>query len=141
MILLGIDFGERRIGVATSDALGMTARPVSVIERRSLAEDIARIAELAASRKAAKIVVGLPLKLDGSAGPAARAARRFAAALRKGLGLEVDLWDERLTTVSAERTLIAAGQRRARRREVRDGVAAAVLLQSYLDAQREKSNT
>jgi len=136
--LLGIDFGDRRIGVAASDALGLTAQPVTVLERQSLAEDIARIAELANRRRAQTIVVGLPLNMDGSAGPAARRARRFAAALRRELGLAVELWDERLTTVEAERVLIASGERRARRRQLRDSVAAAIILQAYLDAQRRK---
>lgn len=138
MKLLGIDFGDRRIGVAASDALGLTAQPVTVLERQSLAEDIARIAELANRRRAQTIVVGLPLNMDGSAGPAARRARRFAAALRRELGLAVELWDERLTTVEAERVLIASGERRARRRQLRDSVAAAIILQAYLDAQRRK---
>ena len=140
MTALGIDFGERRIGVAVSDELGITTRPLSVIERTSRVEDIARIGEFASKRKVQLIVVGLPLNMDGSAGPAARRARRFAAALRRELGLEVELWDERLTTAEAERTLIASGQRRARRREVRDGVAASLILQSYLEAhQRNRS--
>ncbi len=132
---MGIDFGERRIGVAGSDEMGMIARPLSVIERTSRAEDVARIGELASRRKAKTIVVGLPLNMDGSAGPAARRARRFARMLERELGLKVELWDERLSTAEAERALIAAGERRARRREVRDGVAAALILQSYLDAQ------
>jgi len=136
--VLGIDFGDRRIGVAASDALGLTAQPVTVLQRQSLAEDIARIAELANRRRAQTIVVGLPLNMDGSAGPAARRARRFAAALRRELGLAVELWDERLTTVEAERVLIASGERRARRRQLRDSVAAAIILQAYLDAQRRK---
>jgi putative Holliday junction resolvase len=140
MRALGIDFGERRIGVAVSDELGITTRPLSVIERTSRVEDIARIGEFASKRKVQLIVVGLPLNMDGSVGPAARRARRFAAALRRELGLEVELWDERLTTAEAERTLIASGQRRARRREVRDGVAASLILQSYLEAhQRNRS--
>ena len=136
MSVLGLDFGERRIGVAASDALGITARPLSVIERESRREDIARIGELASRRKVKVIVVGLPLNMDGSAGPAARRARRFAAALRRELGLEVEEWDERLSTVEAERALVVSDERRARRREVRDGVAAALILQSYLDARR-----
>ena len=78
---------------------------------------------------------------SGSAGPGARRARRFAKALGRGLELEVELWDERLSTVEAERSLIAGGERRARRRELRDAVAAALILQSYLDAQRRKQET
>lgn len=141
MSILGIDFGERRIGVAGSDALGITAQPLSVVERKSRREDVARIGELASRRKAEVIVVGLPLNMDGSAGPAARRARRFAAALRRELGLEVEEWDERLSTAEAERALIASDKRRARRREVRDAVAAALILQGYLDAQRGAGET
>ena len=141
MTLLGIDFGERRIGVAVSDELGVAARPLPVIERTSRAQDVARIGEIASHRKAHMIVIGLPLNMDGSAGPAARRAQRFAGLLRRELGMQVDVWDERLTTAEAERALIAAGERRARRREVRDGVAAALILQSYLDAHRRNRDT
>lgn len=137
MRILGVDLGERRIGIAASDLLGVTAQPVGVVEAKSQAEDVARVRERAEERRAGKIVIGLPLNMDGSEGPAARKARRFAAALEREGGLEVELWDERLTTVEAERMLIAAGQRRARRRQVRDRVAAALILQSYLDAHRE----
>jgi putative Holliday junction resolvase len=137
--VLGLDFGERRIGVAASDPLGLIARPVSVLERTSLAEDVARIGQLAQRRRAETIIVGLPLNMNGSAGPAARRARRFASALRRQLGVEVELWDERLTTAEAERTLIAADARRKRRREVRDGMAAALILQSYLEARRRSA--
>ena len=137
MRILGVDLGERRIGIAASDLLGVTAQPVGVLEAKSEAEDIARVRERAEERRAGKIVVGLPLNMDGSEGPAARKARRFAAALEREAGLEVELWDERLTTVEAERMLIAADQRRAKRRQVRDRVAAALILQSYLDAHRE----
>ena len=138
---MGLDYGERRIGVAGSDEMGLIARPLSVIERTSRAEDAARIGELASRRKAKTIVVGLPLNMDGSAGPAARRARRFARMLERELGLAVELWDERLSTAEAERALIGADERRERRREVRDGVAAALILQSYLDARRRDRET
>ena len=137
MRILGVDLGERRIGIAASDLLGVTAQPVGVVEATSEAEDVARVREKAEERGAKKIVIGLPLNMDGSEGPAARKARRFAAALEQEGGLEVELWDERLTTVEAERMLIAADQRRATRRQVRDRVAAALILQGYLDAHRE----
>lgn len=137
MTLLGLDFGERRIGVAVSDELAVAARPLPAIERTSRAEDVARIGEIASRRKVHTIIVGLPLNMDGSTGPAARGAQRFARLLGRELSLPVELWDERLSTAEAERALIAAGERRARRRQVRDGVAAALILQSYLDAHRE----
>jgi putative Holliday junction resolvase len=136
---LGIDLGERRIGIAASDALGVAAQPVAVLERESLAKDVAAIGRAAERRGARVIVVGLPLSMDGTAGPAARRARRFAGALRRELGMEVHLWDERLTTAEAERGLIEAGHRRSRRRELRDAVAAALILQGYLDAQRRSA--
>ncbi len=141
MTFLGLDFGERRIGVAVSDELGIAARPLPVIERTSRAEDVARIGQIASQRKAQMIVVGLPLNMDGSAGPAARRVQRFAELLRRELGMHVDVWDERLTTAEAERALISAGERRSRRRAVRDGVAAALILQSYLDAHRRNRDT
>lgn len=137
--VLGLDFGERRIGVAGSDALGVTAQVVAVIERTSLAEDVARIGEMAERRGAGKIVLGLPLNMDGSMSPQGRRVRRFANRLRRELELEVELWDERLSTVEAERVLIEGDESRAARRAVRDGVAAAVILQGYLDAQRRSA--
>ena len=135
-IVLGLDFGGRRIGIAGSDALGVTAQVVTVIERTSLAEDVARIGEIAKRRGAVKIVLGLPLNMDGSMSQQGRRVRRFANRLRRELEVEVDLWDERLSTVEAERVLIEADESRAARKAVRDGVAAAVILQGYLDAQR-----
>lgn len=134
--VLGLDFGEKRIGVAVSDALGITAQVVTVIERMSLAEDVARIGEIAKRRSAETIVLGLPLNMDGSIGQQGRRVRRFANRLRRELGLGVELWDERLSTMEAERVLIEADESRAARRGVRDGVAAAVILQGYMDAHR-----
>lgn len=134
--ILGLDFGEKRIGLAISDPLGATAQPLEVIDRQSLADDIDRVGEIAARRDTSKIVVGLPLNMDGSVGPQARRVRRFAARLRRELELDVMLWDERLSSAEAERALLHADERRSRRSEVRDAVAAAVVLQAYLDAQR-----
>jgi putative holliday junction resolvase len=134
---LGIDVGSVRVGVAASDPTGTIASPVGVLPRddrvlwRGLGEE--------ASRRAAQlVVVGLPRRLDGSEGEAARAARAFAERAGRELRLPVVLWDERLTTVQAERTLIAAGQRRARRRRAIDAVAAALILQNWLDAGRPR---
>lgn len=141
MTVIGLDFGERRIGVAVSDPGGQIARPLLVIERSSRRDDMARIAELVRSRRAQKVIVGLPLNLNGSLGPAARRARRFGSALGRELDLPIALWDERLTTVEAERALLASDRSRQRRKEVRDAVAASLILQSYLDAHRENSPT
>ena len=150
MTILGIDPGERRIGIAISDPLGVAARPLVTIEHMSLAEDVTRVVEMASTHKAERIVVGLPLNMDGSAGPAARKAGRFANAIRRKSRLEVVLWDERLTTVEAEETLSnrragskpapeegrRAGPRPAHVRDMIDRTAAAVMLQDYLNAQR-----
>lgn len=135
MTVLGIDPGERRIGLAVSDALGVIARPVAVIEHKSLAEDVAQVATIAQRLKAQRIVVGYPLNIDGSVGPAARRARRFANAVRRISGVEVVLWDERLTTVAAEEMLGGGGgSEPARTRDAIDKTAAAIMLQDYLDS-------
>jgi putative Holliday junction resolvase len=141
MVVLGVDLGERRIGLAVTDALGVTARPLGAIEHRSLADDVLRVEEAAQRQGASRIVVGLPLNLDGTAGPAARRARRFANALRRRSSREVVLWDERLTTVEAQERLAGRrepGQSGRGSREPVDEVAAAVLLQDYLGRPRAR---
>jgi putative Holliday junction resolvase len=133
--VLGLDPGTRRIGVAVSDALGLTAQPLEVLE----ADDPAtmdRIRELVADLGVETVVVGLPVGLDGSEGAAAAAARRFAGRVAEATGLPVHFQDERFSSVTAERVLLAAGLRRERRRRVQDRVAAAVFLQAYLDGRR-----
>ncbi|MCU0280922.1 MAG: Holliday junction resolvase RuvX [Acidimicrobiia bacterium] len=133
--VLALDPGTRRVGVAVSDPLGITAQPHSVLD----AEDpdlMGQIARLGADLGVERIVVGLPVSLNGTEGPAAATARTFAAAVAGATGLPVDLADERFTSVSAERVLVEAGLSGRRRRAVRDRVAAAVLLQSYLDGGR-----
>lgn len=133
--VLALDPGTRRVGVAVSDPLGITAQPHSVLD----AEDpdlMGQIARLGADLGVGRIVVGLPVSLNGTEGPAAAAARTFAAAVAGATGLPVDLADERFTSVSAERVLVEAGLSGRRRRAVRDRVAAAVLLQAYLDGGR-----
>ncbi len=136
MSIIALDFGERRIGVAAGDPLGLTAQPLAVIERRSLDEDIERIRTIVTQRRAERIVLGLPLNMDGTAGPQAKRARRFAARLHRDLGLEIVLWDERLTTVEADSALLETGRSREDRRRRRDAVAAAVILQDYLETSR-----
>ena len=133
--VLGLDYGTRRVGVAVSDPLGITAQPRVVLDARDprLMEQIAGLAtELGVER----VVVGLPVSLNGTEGPAAAAAREFAAAVGEATGLPVELADERFTSVSAERVLVQAGLSGRRRRAVRDRVAAAVMLQAYLDGGR-----
>lgn len=129
--LLGVDLGTRRIGLALSDPAGTTATPFRTVARSDDDLDAGALAEIAREEGAQEIVLGLPLRLDGTRGSAAEAAEVFAERLR-ATGLGVHLWDERLTTAEAEKRL--RGMEGRRRRQVVDQVAAAVILQSYLDA-------
>jgi putative Holliday junction resolvase len=134
---LGIDLGTRRIGVALSDSAGSLATPYEVVARSGdRARDHHRIAALAEEAGAECLVVGLPLALDGTTGPAARAALAEADELAEATGLPVEMWDERLTTVTADRDLIALELKAPARRRIVDKVAAAVMLQSWLDHRR-----
>jgi len=133
--VLALDPGERRVGVAVSDPLGITAQPHDVLNATDPGL-LRRIERLAADLGVTRIVVGLPVGLSGVEGPAAVAARSFGAGVGEATGLPVEFYDERFTTVSAERVLVAAGLSGRRRRAVRDRVAAAVLLQAYLDGGR-----
>ncbi len=132
---LGLDLGERRIGVAVSDSEGLVATPLTVLERSgSRKRDHKAIAELVDEYEAGVVVVGMPLSLDGGAGPAARGAEQEAQQLGSALGVPVLTYDERLTTVIAEQALAEAGlSGKARRRRV-DMVAASVILQGWLDS-------
>lgn len=136
MRILGIDLGERRIGLALSDELGWTAQPLGVIRRTKAEDDIDRIAELVREHGAGEVIVGLPKNLDGTIGPRGEICMAFADRLRERLGVPVVLWDERLTTAMAERALIAADVRRQKRRQVVDKMAAAILLQHYLETNK-----
>jgi putative Holliday junction resolvase len=133
---MGLDVGERRVGVAVSDELGAIATPLATVERGP--RDVTEISDLVREWSVSRLVVGLPTGLSGREGPQAALVRSFAVTLEEALPPTVELvfWDERLTTAIAERSLIAAGTRRQRRKEQIDAVAAAVLLQSYLDAAR-----
>jgi putative Holliday junction resolvase len=132
--VVGLDLGSRRIGVAVSDSTGTIASPHSVLERRKTRDDDhAAIATLVAELEGTRVVVGLPLSLDGSMGPAARAAVDEAAALGDVLPVPVETYDERLTTVTADRSLSSLGLPGQARRRVVDKVAAAVMLQAWLD--------
>jgi putative Holliday junction resolvase len=130
---LGVDFGDRRIGLALSDPLGLAARPLMTLERSTWARDLGAIREIVTRHEVRRIVVGLPLDMDGTRGRRARLTESFMDRLRAATGLPVIPWDERLTTVQAERVLVDGDVRRARRRQVIDQVAAVILLQSWLD--------
>ena len=142
--LMGLDPGERRVGVALSDELGLLASPLCILERRSWATDIAALAQLVRTHDVAEIVVGHPKTLRGEIGPQARRAERFARELGRVVDVPVRLWDERYSTVEATELLSHARKRPAGRGRapVRvDSVAAAVILQGFLDARRSSSSS
>lgn len=137
MRALGIDLGSKRIGVALTNSEGTLATPYEVVARSGdRARDHRRIGALAEEAEAEVLVVGLPLSLDGSDGPAATAARTEADELALATGLPVELWDERLTTVSADRQLLELNLKAPARRRVVDKVAASIMLQAWLDHRR-----
>ena len=136
MRILAIDPGSKRVGVALSDPTATIAQALTTLPAEPAATLPSRIAKVARDSEAARIVVGLPKRLDGSRGPEAKAAQQLADAIRKESGLPVELIDERLTTVAAERSLIAGGMRRDKRRLSVDRVAATLMLQAHLDRRR-----
>lgn len=138
MKIMGLDYGDRRIGVALSDELGWTAQGVEVIERRREGEEFDRISVLVSENAVEKIVVGLPKNMNGTIGPRGEICMAFADALKEKLQVPVILWDERLTTVSAHRTLIEADVSRKKRKGVVDKMAASLILQNYLDSKSIK---
>ncbi|MCG0277735.1 MAG: Holliday junction resolvase RuvX [Thermanaeromonas sp.] len=138
MRIMGLDVGEKNIGVAVSDPLGWTAQGVTTIRRRGkLEEDLEAILRLAKEYRVERVVVGLPRNMNGSLGPQARKVLEFIEALEERLQLPVVPWDERLTTSAAERVLITADLSRRRRKSVIDRLAAVLILQSYLDCQQQ----
>lgn len=141
MRLLALDVGDRRVGVAVSDAAGLIATPLTVIRRTSKVEDFAKIAGLVREQGAEKLVIGHPLNADGSAGPQARRIERYAAAMTEalydeGLRVPIIMWDEHGSTQRAQELMIGAGRSAKDRRQRLDAAAAAVILQDYLDEQQ-----
>jgi putative Holliday junction resolvase len=136
--VLAIDLGQARIGLALSDPLGLTGQPLETLTRIGPRRDLRQIEDRIRRHEVTTVVVGLPLKLSGEAGSAAALARDFADRLSRRIDpIRVELWDERLTTVQAERTMISGRVRRKRRKEIVDALAASLILQSYLDARSE----
>jgi putative Holliday junction resolvase len=131
--LMGLDLGTKTIGVAVSDGLRITATALEIVRRTKFSTDAARLEEIIAGRGIAAIVLGLPLNMDGSEGPRCQSTRAFARNLAARIAQPIAFWDERLTTVAAERVLLAADSSRKRRSEVIDKVAAAYILQGALD--------
>ncbi len=135
MRILALDVGDKRIGVAISDVNQILARSLQVIERRSRQEDFAAVARLVEEYEVEKVVVGYPRSLNGSIGRQARKVKRYATRLAQALSVPVVLWDERLSTVTAEELMREVGPKGRRKRQKRvDAVAAAVILQDYLDS-------
>ncbi len=134
--ILGLDHGDRRIGVAISDELGITAQPLLTFHRTQRRNDMRSLARILRRHGCTAIVVGLPLHMSGDMSPRAQAATEFANELREDLQVPVVLWDERLSTAEAHRHLDASGRPGNTRKEVIDQVAAVLILQSYLDARQ-----
>lgn len=130
---MGLDVGERRIGIAFSDPLGITAQAYAMRERTNLKADLFFLRQLFSEKEATGIVVGLPINMNGSAGPMAEKARAFGAQLAKTVGVTPFFWDERLSTTAAERILLEADLSRSKRRQKIDQLAASVILQNFLD--------
>lgn len=133
MRIMGLDLGEKTIGVALSDPMGMIARGVEVIKRKTMEEDVKYLFALLQEYEVEKIVLGLPLNMNNTEGPGAKMARDFGRKLTFETGVPVVFWDERLTTVAAEKILLEADMSRAKRKKVIDKMAAVFILQNYLD--------
>ena len=143
MRILGLDFGGHTVGVAVSDSLGITAQGVEIIRRKSpgkLRQTLARIEQLIEEYEVSEIVLGLPKHMNDTLGDRAELSLAFQDKLERRTGLPVTMWDERLTTVAADRTMMEAGIRREHRKEYVDKIAAVFILQGYLDYRANKEN-
>ncbi len=142
MRIIGLDYGTKTVGVAVSDALGITAQGLETITRKEenkLRKTLARIEEIIKEYNVTKIVVGLPKNMNNTIGERAEACKEFATKLERRTGIEVVMWDERLSTVSASNVLIESGVRREQRKAVIDKIAAVFILQGYLDCLANQS--
>jgi putative Holliday junction resolvase len=133
MRILALDHGSKRIGVAVSDETKTIAQPLEYIPAEPFADFLARLKELLIAKEVDLVLIGLPRNMDGSYGPAAQKVEAFAAVMRTAITVPLKMWDERLTSTMANRILIQGGVRRDKRKEKVDKMAAAILLQSYLD--------
>lgn len=142
MRIMGLDFGSKTVGVAVSDALGITAQGVEIVRRKSpdkLRQTLARIDELAREYGVEELVLGYPKNMNGTEGERCEKTKEFKELLEKRTGLPVALWDERLTTVAADRSMMEAGLRRDERKEYVDEIAAVFILQGYMAAKAHQS--
>ena len=131
--IMALDYGEVRIGIAMTDLLQTIASPFETYKRKDTEKDLNFLSELAKNNSVVKIVIGLPLNMDGSEGDRAKATREFGEKLKDRCGLKIEYIDERLTSVEAEEILIESGMRREKRKEVIDKIAASLILESYLN--------
>lgn len=142
MRIMGLDYGSKTVGVAVSDALQITAQGVEIVRRKQenkLRQTLARIEELIVEYEVEKIVLGLPKNMNDTVGERAEKSLQFQEMLERRTGLPVVMWDERLTTVSADKAMMEAGIRRENRKEYVDSIAAALILQGYLDRCRNEA--
>lgn len=137
MRIMGLDVGDKRIGVALSDLMGWTAQGLETIHRENLKIDLQSLEKIIHENNVRKVVVGLPKNMNGTLGPQSQKVMEFAKKLEQRTKVEIVFWDERLTTVAAERTLIEADIRRQKRKNVIDKIAAIHILQGYLDSQNK----
>jgi len=134
--IMGLDVGDKTIGVAVSDLMGLTAQGVKTVKRVGKKKDIEELKAIIKERQVTKIVSGLPKNMNGTLGPQGEKVIKFCELLEQETGIKIEYWDERLSTVAAERTLIQGNVRRENRKGVIDMVAAVIILQGYLDRQR-----
>ncbi|MCG0276401.1 MAG: Holliday junction resolvase RuvX [Thermosediminibacteraceae bacterium] len=134
MRILGLDVGRKRIGIAVSDELEITAQGIGILKRESIKKDIENISEIIKKYSVKKVVIGLPLNMNGTLGPEGEEIKKFGEKLRNYLNVDVEYWDERLSTVAAEKVLIDADISRKKRKKVIDKLAAVVILQNFLDS-------
>lgn len=138
MRILALDHGTKRVGVAICDEMEMIAQPLEYIPAEPFDQFLARLKTLIKEKEVELIVVGMPRNMDGSYGPAALKVKEFVAILKDAVAVPIQTWDERLTTTQAQRLLIQGGVRRQQRKETVDRMAAAILLQSFLDARSQR---
>jgi putative Holliday junction resolvase len=136
--IMGLDVGSKTIGIAISDSLGWTAQGIETIRRKNIEHDLERLDQLITEYEVSRIVVGLPKNMNGTIGPKGEEILGFVQLLRGRLQLPIETWDERLTTVAAERSLIDADVGRRKRKQVIDKLAAVLILQNYLDSLANK---
>lgn len=133
MVVLGVDYGRRRVGLAVTDREEIICTPLATLQVKSAGDAVQQCARMVAEQGAGLVVVGMPINMDGSIGPKAKETEAFVTALRQAVPCEVNTWDERLSTVTAEDALLEAGLTRGKRRARVDKVAAQVILRSFLD--------